>query len=349
MYSYITRESDRFLKKRREKMGTDKLMGIGTIAGAASNLVGGLLANTRRQQQYGDQVKLMGIQQGNQMALNRQMQEIQMENWEKTNYDAQRKQMEKAGLNPALMYGGQGGGGMIAQSGTGGSAASGNAPTPENGLGMMGIGLQQSAITMQQLDNMKADAELKRAQANEINTKLPEGLKGQGLANEGLKLDNESKGYENQIKSRTIEDVVGTIGANMNKALGEAKTALAEGNLNNETYNDLVKERKARAVNEAFKLTLMKSDANLNNEKARAVSQELAQEWERLSIELDKVGIGKMQNAIQEFTAKVNARLGQGNLNMRGIEAGLNATSGLLKKGTNVDASGTRSTTINNY
>jgi hypothetical protein len=317
------------------------------VAGAVSGVVGGLMANTRRQQQYGDQVKLMGIQQGNQMALNRQMQEIQMENWEKTNYDAQRKQMEKAGLNTALMYGGSGGGGMIAQSGSGGSAASGNAPIPENGLGIMGIGLQQNAMAMQQMDNMKADAELKRAQANEINTKLPGGLESQGLQNKGLGLSNESKELENQIKSRTLEDVIATVGANRNEAIGKAQSSMTQGNIDEATYKSQINEINSKAINEAFKLTLMKSDANLNNEKARAVSEELAQEWERLSIELDKVGVSKMQNAINEFTAKVNARLGQGNLNMRGIEAGLNATSGLLKKG--VNASGTRNTTINNY
>ena len=71
----------------------------------------------------------------------------------------------------------------------------------------------------------------------------------------------------------------------------------------------------------------------LTNEQNRAISIELAQEWERLSNELEQIGTEVHRNAINEFTAKVNAELGQGNLELRKLELGANVVNGLLKSG----------------
>lgn len=324
-------------------------MSIGQIAGAASGIAGALLGNTRRQQQYGDQVKLMEIQQRNQMELNKQGAQLARENWDYTNYENQVNHMENAGLNVGLMYGGSGAGGTLS-SGSGGSASGGNAPTPENSLGLMGIGLQQmanqNALTKAQIENINADTNKKEVEANKLAGADTENT----IANTALtKMNTENAELQNKLQSQSLETTLDTIIANRDKAVAESAIAMNNANVDLSTKEAKIKKINSEAINEAFKLTLMQSDTNLNNEKARAITQELAQEWERLSIELDKVGIGKMQNAIQEFTAKVNARLGTQNLQMRRIEAGLNTASSILKKGTNVDASGTRSTTINNY
>ena len=69
----------------------------------------------------------------------------------------------------------------------------------------------------------------------------------------------------------------------------------------------------------------------LTNEQKRAISVELAQEWERLSNQLEQIGTEKHRNAINEFTAKVNAELGRGNLELRKLELGANVVNGLLK------------------
>ena len=52
-----------------------------------------------------------------------------------------------------------------------------------------------------------------------------------------------------------------------------------------------------------------------------------------MSNQLDQIGTEKHRNAINEFTAKVNARLGQGNLELRKLELGANVVNGLLRKG----------------
>jgi len=62
------------------------------------------------------------------------MQDIQQQNWDYTNYENQRKHMEKAGLNVGLMYGQGGGGGSTMGGGAGGSAQGGNVDKSQMGI-----------------------------------------------------------------------------------------------------------------------------------------------------------------------------------------------------------------------
>src|SRR5690606_28292737 len=57
-----------------------------------------------------------------QQELNRQGQELGMKTWRETNYAEQAKELDKAGLNPGLLYGMGGAGGGTVASGSGGSA-----------------------------------------------------------------------------------------------------------------------------------------------------------------------------------------------------------------------------------
>lgn len=154
----------------------------GAIAGAAGSVIGALTANTRRKQQMADQQKLMEVQQKNQMALNKQGQQLAQENWDYTNAENQVKHYENAGLNVGLMYGGSGQGGTLS-SGSGGGASGGSAPVPESvggQLGMMGIQTQQminqTELIKAQKENIQADTKLKLEDANK------KGLEGEGIA-----------------------------------------------------------------------------------------------------------------------------------------------------------------------
>lgn len=280
-------------------MVADKLMGIGQIAGAASSIAGGLLGNTRRQQQYGDQVKLMGIQQGNQMALNKQGAELARENWDYTNYENQVKHMENAGLNVGLMYGGSGPGGTLS-SGSGGSAPGGNAPIPENSLGMMGIGLQQmanqNAITQAQVEGIKAKAEHDKAQANEINSKLPEGIKNLQLTNEGITWDNKNKDLDNQLKGSTLEDIIATAGANRNKAIGEAKSALTQGNIDQNTYNQKIEKAGLENALLVAQKHAIDSNIKLNDKQIEMLTKDIEYYEKKYQLDARRIGAQEAYN-----------------------------------------------------
>ncbi len=316
----------------------------GALIGAGTSLLGMIGANTRRKQQMADQQKLMEVQQKNQIALNKQGQQLAQENWDYTNAENQVKHYENAGLNVGLMYGGSGAGGTLS-SGSGGNASGGNAPIGESVSNIMGIGLQaqqiQSAIELNKAMANKANAEAEKTSGVDTESTI---------ASTGLtKMNTENAKLESQLRSQGLEATLDTLVANRDKAVAESSSAITNANVSASTKESQINKINSEAANEAFKLTLMQADKKLTDEKARAITQELAQEWERLSIELDKIGIGKMNNAIQEFTAKMNARLGTQNLEMRRIEAGLNAAGKILNKGVNINDSGTRSTTIHNY
>ena len=88
---------------------------IGTIFGLANNWMqqGANAANIKRQVEAQKQLTDYNMKK-------------QLEMWEATGYEAQKKQVEKAGLNPGILYGGSGAGGQttnIAQGTVGMGAA----------------------------------------------------------------------------------------------------------------------------------------------------------------------------------------------------------------------------------
>lgn len=168
---------------------------LGNIAGtAATSALGIGLGQIGRNQQMKDQNELMNNQMNNQMQLNKQMQDIQMQNWEKTNYSAQMEQMKKAGLNPALMYGQGGAGGQLA-GGSGGGASGGNAPVNTLSQGMA-VGLQ-AGQQMANIELMKAQAEKLRADTEKtrgVDTQEATQRIGTGGSQQkGIELDNALK------------------------------------------------------------------------------------------------------------------------------------------------------------
>ena len=85
--------------------------GIFSIFGAGLNAA--MSAGTANEQ-WGNQLKLMDIQNryNEKMAKNNQQRNKDL--WDYTNYENQKNHMKAAGLNPALMYGMGGGGGVSA-------------------------------------------------------------------------------------------------------------------------------------------------------------------------------------------------------------------------------------------
>lgn len=138
----------------------------GVVSGGVNALFGALGIGARRQQRM--QQENMQLQHSlNEQAANAALErEKNMYDYtyNKTTYSAMRKQMEDAGLSVGLMYGGGGAGG--AGGGITGSGAMGT-----TGLGAAGrpMAIQTDPMMMAQIENMKADTELKKSQADEHN------------------------------------------------------------------------------------------------------------------------------------------------------------------------------------
>ena len=83
--------------------------------------------------------------------------------WEDTNYAAQREQLRKAGLNPAMIYGGGGVGGTTGA----GAVGSASAGTAEGEVSRKMADTQQQAMGLQ-LRKEKAEIEVMEAQAENL-------------------------------------------------------------------------------------------------------------------------------------------------------------------------------------
>ncbi len=166
-------------------------IGIGMLQGA-TNMFGASKQHKRNKE-------MMGISHQNQQQLNRQGHQLQMDMWNKTNYGAQVAHMEKAGLNPALMYGMGGGGGTTAGSQGGGNASSG------------GNAVQMHPMDMANLALLKAQAEKLDAETNNIikGTKKIgseiEKLGAETLATMAKKLESEQNVSESKQRELNLK------------------------------------------------------------------------------------------------------------------------------------------------
>ena len=156
---------------------------------AAGNVLGlGLgLINDRRQLAQQERLQKLEIQGSKELTDYNTAKQLQM--WKNTSYPAQREMMEKAGLNPGLMYGMGGGGGQTAAISPGHASGS---DAPKGGGEVLGMGLmgQQAALVKAQIDNINADTANKKAENPNI-----------GTAGEGMKLDNVGKQIQNELST----------------------------------------------------------------------------------------------------------------------------------------------------
>ena len=162
--------TDAFYKKARkmEPVTTAALIGAG--AQTANGVLGMIGQKKREERAVENQRKLMGIQFGHQKQLDKYGQELQLDTWKKTNYPAQVAMLKEAGLNPALLYGNGGSGGVTGSQG-GGSAASGSAPAPQP----WPLDIGQSIMMAANIKLMEAQAKKTNAEANVIEqTGIPE-------------------------------------------------------------------------------------------------------------------------------------------------------------------------------
>ena len=145
---------------------TEKSKTMGPIAtaglGIGTSIVGGIA-----DQIFGEFNQARALR-GQKKAL-KQQNDAAYEMWEKTNYSAQKEQMKKAGLNPALMYGMSGGGGVT----TGPSSATADGQPGGTNIGMGIQAMAQLELLKAQKENIEADTKEKKARAQKTATEIP--------------------------------------------------------------------------------------------------------------------------------------------------------------------------------
>lgn len=196
---------------------------VGGIIGGGLGLLGGLFGggnSTKQQKELMDKAweyekEGMGMQyQYGQMAAN-EAQRRNLEMWNSTNFEQQRKHMENAGLSVGLMYGGNGAG---STSTAGGQATQPSGPTSNP----VGMALQYKQIEQQDAA-IKSQTMLNQAEAAKALAEA-----GKTAGPEYNKATWEAKNLEIENRIKTITE--GITGANLTEAEADAQKAVAEWN-----------------------------------------------------------------------------------------------------------------------
>lgn len=231
---------------------------LGMLGGVASNLIGGAIQSHQQKGLTAQQVAAS-------KELTEFNREQQMKLWEDTNYSAQVGQMQKAGINPGLLYGMGGGGGATTNLATGSAQG---ATAQNNGMGMI-QGAQLDLLKAQK-DNIEADTENKKASAGETIAKTPTHAKNIEKTDSEIQEIATKIGVNIETAKKILQDVKQSQAQTTNIEAGTEKTKAETGRINTMT------PKEAAMMDE-----MIKSQITRNvylNAKERAELNKLTQE-----------------------------------------------------------------------
>lgn len=259
-------------------LGQLGMMGAGALLGNAMGI-------SQDRRQYNQNVKNQNLQIRGQKEMTDYQMKKQLEMWEKTNYNAQKIQMQKAGLNPGLMYGMGGGGGVTANVGAGnvghGAAPSaGGEPTA-----VMGMGLQMGMLQAQ-IENTKALTDKIKAETPNVGL-TGENIKAdtanKGLQGELLKTENELKKVDLTVGQNTVWERVNEI---LSRSIEQQERGIQAGiqtEIQQRTIEDNVNKIKAEAINTGLQGVAIQKGIQLTEEQTRKIGQDIIQKWAEIN------------------------------------------------------------------
>lgn len=273
--------------------------GIFSIFGAGLNAA---MSSGTANEQWGNQLKLMDIQNryNEQMAKNNQQRNKDL--WDYTNYENQKQHIKNAGLNPALMYGMGGGGGVSASGAQGQGVTQPTDRSVEMGLKQQGLGLQLASIASQ-VDLNKSQAEKNKAEAEKISgvdTRVQEATIDNLIAqtsNEKVKkglilgqirvADAEEELKRNMAdwtkdKADETRWNIKSLQKGIEKLVEEINGMKLDNELKKRTIDNKVKESSLTLQNLMAEILLKGSQQKVNEEQAKAIPTEILQGWEKL-------------------------------------------------------------------
>jgi len=284
-------------------MSNDSGTNWGQVATAGAGVAGGILGmigqKKRAKKAHSRNKELMGIQFGNQQALNQQGHELQMKAWRDTGYEAQMKMMKDAGLNPSLMYGMSGGGGQTTGSQGGGSASGNSSHAP------MDIGASvQAGLMLAQASKLKAETE-----------EIKERTKTETGKDDNIKAEfssEERKQYGYMIGQ--IQDITySNLSSQSTKAYNEGIKILREKNLLDETFETQKKMLEKDLLQKALEVSLTKEKIDKTKEEIDVLSNSVYQRWTEIGIKgVDTIlkgvlgggGVGAIIRLMEKFGKK---------------------------------------------
>ena len=278
---------------------------IGAIIGAGIGLAGSLLG---RKKQNSDQREMMELQ----AKLNQQQaqynQGLAKDMWNYTSFPNQVRNMEAAGLNPALLYGMGGQGGSTAGAGQAGSVGLSDAKGMQTGIAIQGMGLELANLASQielnksQAEKNKAEAEKTAGVDTQVQQATMENLIAQ-TANEKVKkgliyADTRFKDALEEVTRAKVDEVGWNI-KNLIKSLELADRNIQATDLDNElkerTMESNVKQAEETLKNTMADTLVKFSQGKLNKVQAEAITEQVKQGWSSIGIQMTEKEQGWQQ------------------------------------------------------
>ncbi len=301
--------------------------GIFSIFGAGLNAA---MSSGTTNEQWGNQLKLMDIQNryNEQMAKNNQLRNKDL--WDYTNYENQKQHIKNAGLNPALIYGMGGGGGVSANGAQGQGVTQPTDRSVEMGLKQQGLGLQLASIASQ-VELNKSQAEKNKAEADKIagvDTDVQKATMENIIAqtsNEKIKkgliyADTRFKDAMEEITRSKIDEVGWNI-KNLMKSLEIADKNIEATGLDNELKSRTM-EANVKQAEETLKNTMADtlvkfSQGKLNKVQAEAIAEQVKQGWSSIGVKIAEKEQGWQQLEQQAQKIMNDLKLGEKGLDIQ--------------------------------
>lgn len=301
--------------------------GVGTAAGAIAGGVLGLFSGNSgkkdkklMKQAWEYEKEGMGLQYqyNNQMAEANQQRNKDL--WDYTNFEAQRKHLEQAGLSVGLMYG-NGGAMQASTSGGQGSGVQKPGNPTETAIQSKALGIQMQQMQSQTALNA-ASAAKQIAEAEKIKGVDTDAVKA-SIDNVIAQTNNEeakngliyaqkrAAEIEADLNNANIEEISWNI-KNIEKNLNMIDENITAAKINNEvaeaTKANQIEMAQLNVLNAIKDAILKESQSKLTEEQAKAIVAQIAQGWEGLNIQR---GGQTLQKTIAEWTNEREYTIGR--------------------------------------
>lgn len=256
--------------------------------GALAAGMGMVLQPFNDARQYRQQKRLQKLQIAGQKEMMDYAMAAQYDMWDKTNYHAQMAQLKKAGLNPALLYGMKGGGGITTGNPqgnvTGGQAASGGGKEMQE---LMGMGMN--------MELMKAQKQLIQAQAENVkaDTAKKTGVETENLQTQTQLLAQELDNKREDFQIKRLQQTM------MNIENFEKQTSQVD-RLHEITYQAQKAFRELNILTNTQKISEATTQEQINIIQQQSINAIIQNEATQNNIELTKA---QMQKITQEIIA----------------------------------------------